>query len=63
MTNAGVDGTWDPAEARAAIRDGLLALEGFQGVAGEITFEENGDAVKTVYINVVIDGELQPLGG
>lgn len=63
MRDAGIDGTTDPEEARAAIRDGILALSGFQGAAGEITFMDNGDADKTVYINVVIAGELQPLGG
>jgi ABC-type branched-subunit amino acid transport system substrate-binding protein len=63
MRQAGIDGTSDPAEARAAIRDGVLALSGFQGVAGETTFQPNGDAVKTVYVNVVNGGELGPLGG
>ena len=63
MRQAGIDGTSDPADARAAIRDGVLALSGFQGVAGETTFQPNGDAVKTVYVNVVTGGELGPLGG
>jgi branched-chain amino acid transport system substrate-binding protein len=63
MRQAGIDGTSDPAEARTAIRDGLLALAGFQGVAGETTFQPNGDAAKTVYVNVVNGGELGPLGG
>jgi branched-chain amino acid transport system substrate-binding protein len=63
MGQAGIDGTSDPAEARAAIKDGMLALSGFQGVAGETTFQPNGDAVKTVYVNVVNGGELGPLGG
>ncbi len=63
MRQAGIDGASDPAEARAAIRDGVLALSGFQGVAGETTFQPNGDAVKTVYVNVVTGGEVGPLGG
>ncbi|CAN5378119.1 ABC transporter substrate-binding protein [soil metagenome] len=61
MRDAGIDGLWEPADARQAIREGLLGVQGFQGVAGEISFQENGDAVKTVYVNVVLNGELQPL--
>jgi branched-chain amino acid transport system substrate-binding protein len=63
MRQAGIDGTWDPVEARAAIRDGMLAVSGFKGVAGETTFQPNGDADKTVYVNVVTGGEPGPLGG
>ncbi|MGH8874255.1 MAG: ABC transporter substrate-binding protein, partial [Acidimicrobiia bacterium] len=62
MRDAGINGTWEPGAARQAIREGLLGVQGFQGVAGEISFEENGDAVKTVYVTVVLNGELQPLG-
>jgi branched-chain amino acid transport system substrate-binding protein len=58
---AGIDGNSTPDDARAAVQEGLLALCGFQGVAGEICFLPNGDADKTVYVNVVIGGELQPL--
>lgn len=63
MTDAGIDGNTSPDEARTLIRDGILALSGFVGAAGEISFQSSGDATKTVYINVVIGGELQPLGG
>lgn len=63
MADAGIDGNTSPEDARIAIRDGILALSGFQGAAGEISFEPNGDATKTVYINVVNAGELGPLGG
>ena len=62
MRTAGIDGATEPVEARTMIRDALLALSGFRGVAGEISFNTNGDAVKTVYVNVVRGGELQPLG-
>jgi branched-chain amino acid transport system substrate-binding protein len=62
MRSAGISGATRPDEARPAIRDALLALNGFRGVAGEISFKPNGDAVKTVYVNVVRGGELQPLG-
>ncbi len=61
MRTAGVDGSWDASEARQAIRDGFLGLQGYQGVTGETSFQENGDAIKTVYVNVVVNGELQPL--
>lgn len=61
MREAGIDGSWSAEEARDAIREGLLALADFRGVAGDITFEPNGDAVKTVYVNVVVGGEVQPL--
>lgn len=62
MRSAGIDGSASPDEARSAIRDTLLDVHGFHGVAGEISFDSNGDAMKTVYVNVVRDGELQPLG-
>ncbi|MGH9168436.1 MAG: ABC transporter substrate-binding protein, partial [Acidimicrobiia bacterium] len=61
MRTAGVDGSWDAPEARQAIRDGFLGLQGYLGVTGETSFQENGDAIKTVYVNVVVNGELQPL--
>ncbi len=63
MREAGIDGNTDPTEAREAIKDGVLALSGFVGVAGETSFLPNGDADKTVYVNVVTGGELGPLGG
>jgi branched-chain amino acid transport system substrate-binding protein len=63
MRAAGIDGTWSADDARAAIREGLLALTDFRGVAGLTTYLPNGDSVKTVYIDVVINGERQRLGG
>jgi branched-chain amino acid transport system substrate-binding protein len=61
MEEAGIDGNTDPTEARAAVQQGLLALENYDGVAGNITFGGNTDAAKTVYVNVVLSGEIQPL--
>lgn len=61
LGGAGIDGNASADDARAAVQQGLLALCGFQGAAGEICFLENGDAEKTVYVNVVIGGQLQPL--
>lgn len=61
MRDLGIDGNTAPKEARAAIREALLALVDFDGVAGQITFDGNVDAVKTVYVNVVKNGELGPL--
>jgi hypothetical protein len=61
MREAGIDGNSSAEEARVAIRDGLLALVDYDGVAGDISFAGSGDAQKTVYINVVMEGELQPL--
>lgn len=61
MRDAGIDSTTDPAEARTAIQEGLLALTDFDGVAGQITFGGNADADKTVYVNVVRNGVVEPL--
>ena len=58
---AGIDGNSSAEDARTAVQEGMLALCGFQGAAGEICFLPNGDAEKTVYVNVVIAGQLQPL--
>jgi|GEM_PF-5097531 len=62
MQAAGVDGSTPPDVGRKAIRDALLGVSGFRGVAGELSFDPHGDAVKTVYVNVVLTGELRPLG-
>lgn len=61
MRLAGVDGNMSPADAREAIRSELLSLADFDGVAGVTTFGGSNDAVKTVYINVANNGELEPL--
>ena len=49
LSDAGMDGSTDLVEARHAIRDGLLALSGFDGAAGPTSFLENGDALKQIY--------------
>lgn len=61
MTDAGIDGSTPVEEARTAIKDGLLALEGFEGVTGTIGFAGDPDAEKTVWVHVVQAGELQLL--
>jgi len=47
-------GTADP----VAIRDEIAKTEGFEGAAGIITLDENGDAVKDAVIKTVKDGEF-----
>jgi len=61
MSDAGIDGSTAVDSARAQIRDGLAAVVDFDGVAGFITFLPNGDAEKTIYVNVVNKGEMAPL--
>ncbi|MCF6466186.1 ABC transporter substrate-binding protein [Clostridium sp. Cult2] len=41
-----------------AIRDQLAKVEGFVGATGNITLDENGDAVKSAVINKVENGEF-----
>lgn len=41
-----------------AIRDEIANTEGFIGATGNITLDENGDAVKSAVINKVQDGEF-----
>lgn len=43
-------------EARRAIREGLLALQDFEGVAGPVSFLASGDTDKVVY-TVVFEGD------
>lgn len=47
-------GSTDP----AALRDAIAATEGFEGAAGIITLDENGDAVKNAVIKQVKNGEF-----
>jgi ABC-type branched-subunit amino acid transport system substrate-binding protein len=61
MRAAGIDGGTPPEQARLAIRDGLLDLAGFDGVAGETSFAGQHDAAKEVYVKVVVEGEVRPL--
>jgi len=41
-----------------AIRAGLLNTSGYLGASGRITFDENGDCLKPVFIKTVRDGEF-----
>lgn len=41
-----------------AIRDKLAATKNFSGAAGNITFDENGDPIKSVVIKTIINGEF-----
>jgi branched-chain amino acid transport system substrate-binding protein len=54
--DAEIDGGTAPEEARQAIRDGLLGLEGFEGPTGTTTFLPNGDSEKDIY-TLVFNGE------
>lgn len=47
-------GSTDP----VAIRDEIAKTQGFEGAAGIITLDENGDAVKNAVIKTVKDGEF-----
>jgi branched-chain amino acid transport system substrate-binding protein len=47
-------GSTDP----VALRDAIAATEGFEGAAGIITLDENGDAVKNAVIKQVKNGEF-----
>jgi len=40
------------------VRDALAGIN-FEGVAGKITFNEEGDPIKTAAINHVVDGQMQ----
>lgn len=61
MRDAGIDGSSSADEARQAIKDGLLALEGFEGVTGTTSFAGSPDAEKTVWVHVVNNGQLELL--
>ncbi|MEA3424310.1 MAG: ABC transporter substrate-binding protein [Bacillota bacterium] len=41
-----------------AIRDALAATDGFDGAAGVIKLDSNGDAVKNAVIKTIVDGEF-----
>ncbi len=44
-----------------AIRDALAATKNYPGAAGTISFDENGDAVKSAVIKTIQDGEFKYL--
>ena len=43
------------------IRDALAATKDFEGVAGNVTLDENGDATKSAFIKTVKDGKFSYL--
>jgi branched-chain amino acid transport system substrate-binding protein len=51
ISEAGAD---DP----AAVRDAMQAIE-YEGVAGSVVFDENGDPQKTAAINHIVDGQVE----
>lgn len=51
----------DLEEDRTMIRDYLDELEGFEGLVGPISFNENGDAEKSFYVVLAEEGEWVPL--
>jgi branched-chain amino acid transport system substrate-binding protein len=51
IEQAGVD---DP----EAVKDALAAIE-FEGVAGDIRFDENGDPIKKAAISHIVDGQVE----
>jgi branched-chain amino acid transport system substrate-binding protein len=51
VKNAGVTGKPEDVEAdRVKIRDYLVKLRGFQGLGGPISFNDDGDAIKSFYV-------------
>jgi branched-chain amino acid transport system substrate-binding protein len=51
VKTAGVTGKPEDLDAdRAKIRDHMATLKGFAGLGGSISFNDNGDAIKTFYI-------------
>jgi ABC-type branched-subunit amino acid transport system substrate-binding protein len=42
------------------VRDGLLAIKGYQGVSGVITFPGTGEAQKKLFLITVQDGQFAP---
>ena len=40
------------------IRDAIAATNDFEGVAGNVTLDENGDATKSAFIKTVKDGKF-----
>lgn len=58
---AGTDADTPVDEARADVKQELLEITGFEGVAGKVSFGGSPDAEKTVYVQVVRNGKPQPL--
>jgi hypothetical protein len=47
----------DLASDRTKIMEGLIALKGFQGLASKIEFNQEGDAVRDVYVVKAKEGQ------
>jgi len=57
VRKAGVTGKpEDLAKDRERVRDHLVSLKGFQGLAGPITFNPDGDAIKSFFVYVGQNG-------
>lgn len=50
--------TGDLAADRACVRDGLAAISNFDGITGEMTFNEQGDPIKCAVIVQIQGGEV-----
>lgn len=48
-------------ESAEGIRDYLYTIEDYPGVAGKLTIDENGDALKEYKFQIVEDGKISPL--
>ena len=48
-----------PGVTRAELKDHLEAVRGFSGVTGEISFDEQGDARRRLFLLTVADGEIR----
>jgi branched-chain amino acid transport system substrate-binding protein len=45
-------------EDRTCIRDGMAAIEDFDGITGNMTFDEQGDPIKCAVIVQIQNGEF-----
>lgn len=42
------------------IRDGLYSIQDFEGVTGKTSFDRNGDVIKPIRFNTIVNGKIQP---
>lgn len=50
--------TGDLATDRACVRDGLASIDNFEGITGNMVFDEQGDPIKCAVIVQIQDGEV-----
>lgn len=62
LEEGGIDAGTDPTEARASIREGLANLQGFEGIAGSVSFLPNGDVDRPVFTLLLSGTETTVLG-